>query len=193
MRKGKKPRSTAPPPSGAGGPSVRADELLRRLETNGVNPVQAAEELDRLQPSLARAGADAEVRDRVADLCAAWAADAAATLRGDRARAWLVLVGAFSFPEHAEEVASLARDSGLPARLRIQAFRALAALDPAAASPVLQEVLLSPADPAVRAAAAEALVDTGDRTARPVLEALLDEDLPRSLWQAVSQAADRLA
>jgi HEAT repeat protein len=44
----------------------------------------------------------------------------------------------------------------------------------------------------VRAAAAEALAALGDRTAGPVLRALLEEDLPRGVWNAVSAAVDRL-
>jgi hypothetical protein len=184
-------RAAAPSQPGAQGGGQRADEMLRRLETDGPNPLQAAEELDRLQAALERAGRLAEVRESVRDLCDAWA-ETPGRLRGDHARAWLTLVGAFDLKEHAAGVGRLAENPGLPAALRVHACRILPRLGGDEARRLLQAVLLSTSEDPVRAAAAEALGDLGDRSARPVLEALLEEDLPRSLWTAASAALDRL-
>src|SRR5688572_560752 len=173
----------------AQGPVDRANSLLLRLETGGPNPVNAAEELDRLQGRLQRDDRLDALRPRIADLCAAWAGT---PLRGERGRAWLTLVGAFGLKEHAGHTADLAREPGLPPALRMHACRVLPVLGGEDAGLALQAVLLANTDAQVRAAAAEALADLGDRSAAPILQALLEEDLPRGLWSAVSAAADRL-
>jgi HEAT repeat protein len=173
----------------AEGPEERAQSLLLRLETSGPNPRNAAEELDRLQARLERDGRLEEVRDRVEALCSAWAA---APLRGERAQAWLTLVGAFDLKEHTPEAAHIGEDNGLPTPLRVQSCRVLARLGGDEARRALQSILESRSDAQVRAAAAEALADLGDRGVRPVLEVLLEEDLPRPVWNAVSAALDRL-
>jgi len=185
--KGKKGAQSPPRP--AEGPLERAQGMLLRLETSGPNPVNAAEELDRLQGKLERDGELDPIRERVADLCDAWAST---QLRGDRARAWLVLVGGFNLKEYLPDVAELARNTGLPAALRVPACHVLAHLGGEEATGALQEVLLARTDAQVRVAAAEALALLGDRSVRPVLEALLDEDLPQNVWSAVSHARDRL-
>lgn len=162
---------------------------MLRLETAGPNPVQAAEELDRLQAALSRDGAAAPVAERVADLCAAWATPA---LRGERARAWLVLVGAFGLEEHAPLAAALAEDPGLPPALRVGACRVLGRLGGPAAAVTLPAVARSRSEAGVRVAAVEALMELRDPAHRPVLEALLEEDLPRPLWNAVAAALERV-
>jgi HEAT repeat protein len=53
-------------------------------------------------------------------------------------------------------------------------------------------VLLSRSDPQVRAAAADGLAELRDRSVAPVLAALLEEDLPKNVWAAVSAAHDRV-
>src|SRR5262245_2477342 len=102
-------------PSSIAGLRDRARELLRRLETDGHDPVRAAEELDRLQAALIRADCWEEVRVRLRDLCDAWAT---MPLRGDRGHAWLVLVGLLGAEDHAETAATLARDPALRTNLR---------------------------------------------------------------------------
>jgi HEAT repeat protein len=167
----------------------RAEELLHRLESDGQNLLNAAEELDRLQGALERAGALGGVAARVAELCDGWAEE---SLRGDRARAWLTLVGAFDLKEHSVQTAELAENPGLPAPLRRHACQVLPRLGGEVAGRALQTVLRSNTDPQVRAAAAEALADLGDRSARPVMETLLEAEIPRDVWTAVSAALDRL-
>jgi hypothetical protein len=195
MRKSKPPRRK---PAAERGPSARpqtaggrVEELLARLEGGGPNPLQAAEELDRLQASAERAGTHTALRERVAALCDRWAAEPG-SLRGDRARAWLTLAGAFDLKAHAEAAAELAAQTGLPAPVRAHACRVLPRLGGGVAAAALQSVLLSNTDAAVRGAAAEALGELGAPGTRPVLEALLEEDLPRPLWNAVSAALDRV-
>src|SRR6266542_3458885 len=95
------------PRSTAAGPEERADELLARLEAGGPNLVKAAEELDRLQPSLERAGHHESVRESVAQLSASWAAG---PIRGEAARAWLTLVGGYGVREHTARAGALAAD-----------------------------------------------------------------------------------
>jgi hypothetical protein len=185
-KKGGRPGAPQQPPQG---PEERAGSLLRRLETGGPNPVNAAEEIDRLQGRLERDGRLPWLREQVRELCDAWAA---APLRGDRAHAWLVLAGGFGFGDLAPRAASVAEDSGLPAPLRVRACRVLASLGGEEAVAALQAVLLSATDAQVRAAAADALAELGDRSVRPVLEALLEEDLPPAVWNSVTAALERL-
>lgn len=167
----------------------RARDLLLRLETSGPNPLNAAEELDRLQGKLERDGQLEDFRERVAELADAWSVS---SLRGERAHAWLTLVGGFDLKEAVERVADLARDTGLHGALRIHACRVLPSLKGEVAVQALQTILLSRTDPQVRVAAADGLALLGDRSVAPVLEALLDEDLPKNVWSAVSGAFDRL-
>ena len=167
----------------------RAQSLLLRLETDGVHLLQAAEELDRLQAALERAGKQEDVRERLDDLCMAWAE---LPLRGDRADAWLTLVGALDLKEHAPRVAEIVANAGLPAPLRIRALRTLPRVGGEDAVPTLHAVLVAKGDPQVRAAAAEALAELRHRPSRPVLEALLEEDLPRNVYTAAGAALDRL-
>lgn len=167
----------------------RARDLLLRLETSGPKLQNAAEELDRLQARLERDHLLDDFRDRIAELAEAWAGG---PLRGDRAHAWLTLVGGFGLEAHAEDVAALARDTGLPTDVRVHAARVLPRFPGEAAVSALQEILLSRSDPQLRVAAAEGLADLGDRSVAPVLAALLEEDLPRNVWSAVSAALDRL-
>jgi HEAT repeat protein len=94
--------------------------------------------------------------------------------------------------EHAGPAAEIAASPGAVPALRVQACRVLGQFGGEAATRALLSVLTSRADPPVRAAAAEALADLGDRAVRPVLEALLDEEVPRPVWTAVSAAVDRL-
>ena len=79
MRPRKPPRkggSAAPQKQRAQSLEERAEELLQRLETGGQNPVQAAEELDRLQAALERSGALDHVRERIEALAdAEWTND----------------------------------------------------------------------------------------------------------------------
>jgi hypothetical protein len=175
--------------AGTVGPRERALTFLERLQSGGPNPVNAAEELDRLQPSLARLEAGDWTRERVAELAGAWRET---ELRGERLEAWLALIGAFSLTEFGEEAAAKAEDTALPPGLRVRAcFVARRLLGAESAAP-LARVLGSKTDPRVRQAAAEALGDLGDPGVMPLLEALLEEDLPRDLWNAVSAAAERL-
>lgn len=189
MRPPKKKQSPNPARPPERSPEERARNLLIRLETDGPNPVQAAEELDRLQPALERSGRRESVREAVAELCAAWAEG---SLRGDRGRAWLVLAGSFGLIEHAERAAEILTDPGLPAPLRIAAAQALTGLRSPDGVEALARVTVERGDLQVRTAAAEALAVVGDRSLRPRLEALLDEDLPRGLWNTVSATLDRL-
>jgi hypothetical protein len=189
VRRPKQGKAKGPEPVRERGPEERARNLLLRLEADGVNPVQAAEELDRLQGALERAGKLQVLTEALQQLCDAWAEG---NLRGDRGRAWLVLVGAFGFAEHVGRVGEIAWDSGLTPALRIPALRALARFKGEEAVRVLQAVLLSRSDAQVRATAAEGLADIGDRSVRPVLEELLEEELPRNVWNAVNGAVDRL-
>lgn len=167
----------------------RARDLLLRLETSGPKPVNAAEELDRLQGKLERDGLLEDFRDRVEELAAAWADN---SLRGERAHAWLTLVGGFDLKEHVERVAELAEDSGLATDVRVHACRVLPSLKGEEAVRALQGVLLSRSEPQIRIAAADGLALLADRSVAPVLEALLEEDLPRNVWSAVSAAFDRV-
>lgn len=187
--KSKAARPSKPDRPAERSPEERARNLILRLETDGPNPVQAAEELDRLQPALQRAERLDRITEQVADLCDAWTET---SLRGDRGRAWLVLVGGFGLEEHVSQVADLVQDTGLPAVLRIAAARTLTRFRDDEAVQALLEVVLSRTDAQVRAAAAEALAVLGDRSVRPRLEPLLEEDLPRNVYQAVSAAVDRL-
>lgn len=171
------------------GPVERAHELLARLESGGPNPVNAAEELDRLQAGLGRHGELDSFREQVREFCAAWADT---PLRGDQGHAWLVLVGGYGLKEQAPRAAALATDPGLPTPLRMRACRVLSSFGGEEAVDALQAVLLSSADPQLRATAAESLTDLGDASVRPVLEALLEEDLPRPVWTAVTAALNRL-
>lgn len=189
MRPPKKKQSAKPDRPAERSPEERARNLLIRLETDGPNPVQAAEELDRLQPALERAGRLAPAREAVAELCDAWAEH---SLRSDRGRAWLVLVGSFGLVEHVERVGEILQDTGMPTPLRMAAARALTGLRGPEAVEALLAVTLARGDTQVRTAAAEALALVGDRSLRPQLEPLLDEDLPGSLWNTVSATLDRL-
>jgi HEAT repeat protein len=179
-------KSEPPAPQG---PVERARSLLLRLETGGHKPVNAAEELDRLQARLERDEKLEPLVEEIRSLCDAWSET---PLRGERGHAWLTLVGGFGLDEHLERVTEILLDAGQAGPLRVHACRVLPQLDRAAAAEPLQDVLLNTRDAQVRAAAAEALGELGDREARPVLEALLDEDLPRPVWEAVSAALDRL-
>jgi len=186
----KKSSNTPPRDGGPVGPEQRVSELLLRLETSGPNPVQAAEEVDRMQAAVQRAGIQEEVLERVQALCDAWSE---IPLRGDQAQAWIVLVGAFDLKEHTERVAELAKEFSLAPPLRERAIRVLARLGGEEALSALQGVLLSGNNPAsVRVAAAETLATTGDRTLAPLLASLLDEELPRPVWNAVAEALERL-
>ncbi len=188
--RGKKPAASRPQSSSGPVSGVeRAGTLLERLRSGGPNPVQAAEELDRLQAALQRQGELESVREDAADVAVSWLSE---PLRGDRAHAWLVLVGGFGLEELAPQAAALAADSGLAVPLRARACRVLGALGGEEATAALQAVLLAPGDAQLRAHAAEALAEARDLSALPVLEALLEEDLPRSLWTAVSAALERL-
>jgi HEAT repeat protein len=80
----------------------------------------------------------------------------------------------------------------VPTDVRVHAARVLPRFPGEAAVSALQEILLSRSDPQLRVAAAEGLADLGDRSVAPVLAALLEEDLPRNVWSAVSAALDRL-
>ena len=189
-------RKTGQPSRGASSESSRtpgvegrAQSLLLRLETDGVNLLQAAEELDRLQAALERAGKLEEVRERLDELCMAWSEG---PLRGDRADAWLTLVGTLDLKEHAPRVAEMVSNAGLPAPLRIRALRTLPRVGGEDAAATLRSVLVARGDPQVRVAAAEALAELRHRPSRPVLEALLEEDLPRNVYTAVGAALDRL-
>jgi HEAT repeat protein len=174
---------------GTVGPRERALTFLERLQSGGPNPVNAAEELDRLQPSLARMDAGDWLRDQVLELAEAWRET---DLRGDRLEAWLALIGAFDLTEFGGDAAAKAESPALPPQLRIRAcFVARRLLGTEAAEP-LARVLGSMTDARVRQAAAEALGDLADPSLRPLFEALLDEELPRDLWNAVSAAAERL-
>jgi len=167
----------------------RARDLLLRLETSGPNPQNAAEELDRLQGKLERDGQLEDFRDRVAELAGAWSGN---SLRGERGQAWLTLVGGFDLKENVGRVAEIVEDPGLPTALRVHACRVLPTLKGEVAVRALQGVLLSRTDAQVRVAAADGLALIGDRSVAPVLEVMLDEDLPRNVWSAVSAAFDRL-
>ena len=175
--------------AGTIGPRERASTFLERLQSGGPNPVNAAEELDRLQPSLARLEAGDWLKERVTELVDAWRET---DLRGERLEAWLALIGAFDLVEFGDEAAAKAEDTAVPPHLRARAcFVARRLLDADAAAP-LARILGSNTDARVRQAAAEALGDLGDGSVRPLLEALLEEDLPRGLWNAVSAALERL-
>jgi len=167
----------------------RARDLLVRLETNGPKLQNAAEEIDRLQGRLQRDGLLDEFRERVAELTDAWSGT---PLRGDRAHAWLTLVGAFGIEAQADTVAALAADTGLPTAIRVHACRVLPRFPGDATTAVLQHVLLSRSDPQIRAAAADGLAEVRDRSTAPMLAALLQEDLPKNVWAAVSAAHDRV-
>src|SRR5688572_2340976 len=165
------------------GPRERALTFLERLQTGGPKPVNAAEELDRLQPSLARMDAGDWLRDRVAELAEAWRET---DLRGERLEAWLTLIGAFDLTEFGEDAAAKAENPGLPSPIRIRACFVTRRLLGGESAEPLARVLGSKTDARVRQAAAEALADLGDPSLRPLFDALLEEDLPRDLWNAVS-------
>jgi HEAT repeat protein len=175
------------------GPEQRARDLLLRLETDGPRPLNAAEELDRLLGRKDRDEAlDLEAdptRERAEALCAAWSRPLP---RAERADAWLTLVGALNLKEHVPEVAAVLEDGGRPAPQRARACRVLARLRGRAAREALRRVTVAKTDPVVRAAAIEALGECGDREARPLLVALLEEDVPRGVWNAASAALERL-
>lgn len=171
------------------GPQERAESLLERLESRGTHLITAAEELDRLQGSLERLERREWLHERVAELCEAWSE---VSLRGEPGQAWLTLVGAFDLKEHAPRVADLVEESGAPAALRMQACRVLARLGGPEATASLARVLAARSDAQVRVAAAEALGNLRDASIRPMLEELLDEDLPKPVWSAVSEALDRI-
>lgn len=190
-RKQSKPKPGAKP-GGAHEPRTgeeRARDLLLRLETNGQKLQNAAEEIDRLQGRLERDGLLDAFRERVAELADAWSGG---PLRGERAHAWLTLVGAFGLEEHAEAVAGLAADPGLPTAIRVHACRVLPRFPGEATVATFQQVLLSRSDPQVRAAAADGLAELRDRSTAPMLAALLEEELPKNVWAAVSAAHDRV-
>lgn len=188
-RKPEKRSGTHKTEPGTVGPRDRALSFLERLQSGGPNPLNAAEELDRLQPSLARLEAGDWLTNRVAELVEAWRET---DLRGDRLDAWLALIGAFGLSEYGEDAAARAEDPALPPAIRIRAcFVARRLLGGEAAAP-LARILGSKTDARVRQAAAEALGDLGDCSVRPLMEALLEEDLPRDLWNAVSAATERL-
>lgn len=167
----------------------RAVELLVRLEQSGPAPQRAAEELDRQIAGLHETTIWPELELRIGALCDRWAQT---ELRGDGARAWLTLVGALGLGEHAQTVAVLLSDPAVEVGIRQQAARVLGVLRGPLAGSALVSVLRAPGDPRVRAAAAEALAQLRDRTCRSTLEALLEEDLPASVWNAVSATLERL-
>lgn len=193
MRRDKRAGARGKPAGGekkpAQSPQERAEALIARLEARESHLVTAAEELDRLQGTLERLGSLEGLRERVAELCDAWSE---ATLRGDTGQAWLTLVGAFDLKEHALRVASLAEEMGAPVALRAQACRVLARLGGDAAVLSLGRILASRSDAQIRVAAAEGLASLRDPSVRPLLESLLEEDLPRNVWSAVSETLDRL-
>ncbi len=163
--------------------------MIARLEARETHLVTAAEELDRLQGTLERLGSLEGLRERVAELCDAWSD---VSLRGDTGQAWLTLVGAFDLKEHDSRVVALAEEMGAPVALRAQACRVLARLGGEEAVLSLARVLQSRSDAQVRVAAAEGLASLRDPSVRPLLESLLEEDLPRPVWSAVSETVDRL-
>ena len=167
----------------------RAIELLVRLEQAGPAPQRAAEELDRQIAGLRETAIWPELELRIGALCDRWAET---ELRGDGARAWLTLVGALGLGEHEATAAVLLSDPAIEVGIRQQAARVLGVLRGPLAGSALAGVLRAPGDPRVRAAAAEALAQLRDRTWRPTLEALLEEDLPASVWNAVSATLERL-
>ena len=186
---GREPR----PGDGSGGPEGRAEALLSRLEAGGPQLLNAAEELDRHQPSLERAAALEPIRDRVRALCEGWAdGSAGSDLRGARLEAWLCLTGAFGLSEFAEACSAVVEDPAAPAAGRCRACEVLCRLDRAAALRTLERVLIARSDTRVREAAAQCLGELGDASVRPSLEALLEQDLPQSLWVAVDAARLRL-
>lgn len=173
------------------GPEQRARDLLLRLETDGPRPLNAAEELDRL---LGRKDRDVQpeadpVRERAEALCAAWSNPLPRTERAD---AWLTLVGTLNLKEHSSQVAALLEEAGRPAPQRARACRVLARLRGRVAREALRRVAGSRTDPAVRAAAIEALGECGSAEDRVLLTTLMEEDLPRPVWNAASAALDRL-
>ncbi len=167
----------------------RAEGLLERLRTDGPKPVTAAEELDRQQGALARDGSLEDIRERVQDLCEAWTAR---PLRGDIGRAWLTMVGGFRLTDLADQVALIAANPGNATLMRVQSCQVLAQLSADDAAEVLLAVVAATGDVQVRTAAAEALGEVGDPSVRPALKALLEEDLPRPLWSAISATVDRV-
>lgn len=183
---GARAASNNPSPRGVG---ERAAELVLRLETASDHLQTAAEELDRIQARLRENEQLDPVRQRLADLCEAWKH---LPLRGDRGHAWLTLVGAFDLKEHTQAVADLAGAVGLPAPLRAHACRILPRLGGDTARDALLAVVTARTEPQIRIPAAEALAELRDRTIRPQLEALLEDDLPRTVWTAVSATVDRL-
>src|SRR5579862_6478174 len=146
MQKRKPIRSAKPTRTNSPGPRAdhvpqtaveRAQSLLLRLETGGPNLVRAAEELDRLQGVLAREERLEDIRERVSDLCEAWQENA---LRGEQARAWLVLAGGFGLRELEAAVVRLVRDAGQPAPLRSLSCEVLASFGSSTAGLALLEV-----------------------------------------------------
>ena len=172
------------------GPMERAEALLTRLEAGAPNPRNAAEELDRLQARMTGEGRHEEFRDRVEMLAHGWSTR---RVRGEPLHAWLVLVGAFRLEDLVPDVEALAADPGNPASLRVHACRVLTGFPDADVDSTLVEILESRSDPQVRTAAAESLAENKTKTHVPRLRALLDEDLPRAVWNAVSAAVARLS
>jgi HEAT repeat protein len=168
----------------------RAEALLTRLETGAPNPRNAAEELDRLQGKMAEEGRHEEFSDRVEMLAHEWSTR---RVRGETLQAWLVVVGAFGIEELVPDVEALAADPGQASPLRVHACRVLTGFPETEAASTLLEILESRSDPQVRTAAAEALAEIGTAALLPRLRALLDEDLPRAVWTAVSAAVDRVS
>jgi HEAT repeat protein len=154
---------------------------------------RAAEELDRLQARMREKGE----WDRVAERLESWcAAHAGAGLRGELGTAWLALVGSLDLKQHTEPVVEIARNAGLPPSVRVRACRVLGRLAGDSGIGCLIALVRDTGDPQVRAAAAEACGEVADRECRPRLrEALapvLEEELPRFLWNAVAAAVERL-
>ncbi len=171
-------------------PGARTRELLDRL-TQGVGNVRkAAEELDRHLPSAEREGRLPQIRADVEALCGLWAAQ---TLRGERAAAFLTLVGALGLDSGVRRTAELSRDPGLASPLRGQACTVLGVLGGPVADAVLVEVVRESGDPSVRAAAARALADLGDPACLPVLRAATAEVEHVELHQALTEAIERLS
>lgn len=165
------------------------EQLLVRLEQGGPSPHRAAEELDRQAGRLRQTPRWPELEARVGALCDRWAAG---DLRGERAQAWLTLVGAFGLGEQGVEVALLLKDPATPVSTRVLAARVLGQLRPGNAARDLLIVLSAAGEPRVRVAAAEALGEVRDGACRAHLEPLLEEDLPAPVWNAVAAALERL-
>ena len=181
--------TSGPPPrepEGCGGRTRQAELLLARLRESA-RPLAAAEELDRVLRSLESSEADA-MSGRIRDLCRRWTAG---ELKGERARAWLALVGTLGLSEHRPTVARIAVGREHSAPVRCAACRALGALG-VEGGELLARILCEPGDPDVREAAAEALATIGDRRWSAELSSLLAGDVPPRLWRAISDCLVRL-